>query len=55
MNSLQEKMDKALETVLGQVINNLKPAEALAQAEAVLKMVQAREILMIERKEPPKK
>lgn len=43
---MEEKLDKALETLLDQVRTNLKPAEANEQAEAILKMAQARQLLI---------
>ena len=50
---MEEKLDKAIETLLDQVRTNLKPAEANEQAEAVLKMAQARQLLIQEK--PAKK
>ncbi len=43
---MEEKIDKAIEILLDQVRTNLKPAEANEQAEAILKMAQARQLLM---------
>lgn len=52
---LEEKMDKAIGVVLGQVITSLKPTEAVQQADAVMKMVQARQQLIATRKEALRK
>ena len=42
---MDEKIDKAIEILLDQVRTNLKPAEANEQADAILKMAQARQLL----------
>lgn len=39
---MEEKIDKAIETVLGQVRPNLKPDEALKQTQAVLNLMHAK-------------
>lgn len=51
---MDEKIDKAIEILLDQVRTNLKPAEANEQAEAILKMAQARQLL-VEGRTIPKK
>ncbi len=52
--TLEEKIDKALDTLLDQVRTNLKPPEALQQTQALLNMAHAKHILLNEGK-PPKK
>ena len=43
---MDEKIDKAIEILLDQVRTNLKPAEADLQASAILKMAQAKQLLV---------
>lgn len=43
---MDEKIDKAIEILLDQVRVNLKPSEANEQAEAILKMAQARHLIL---------
>ena len=43
---MEEKLDKAIEILLDQVRTNLKPSEADLQASAILKMAQARQLLV---------
>ncbi len=52
---MEEKIDKAIEILLDQIRTNLKPAEANEQAEAILKMAQARQLLVGEGKATTKK
>ena len=41
---MEEKIDKAIETVLLQVRSNLKPDEALKATQAVLNMMHAKSV-----------
>ena len=43
---MEEKIDKAIETVLLQVRSNLKPDEALKATQAVLNIMHARSLWM---------
>jgi len=41
---MDEKIDKAIDTALGQVRTNLKPDEALKQTQAVLNLMHAKSV-----------
>lgn len=52
--TLEEKIDKAIVILVGQIRTSLKPPEALQQTQALLNMAHARTQLLGEGK-PPKK
>lgn len=52
---MEDKIEKAIDTLLDQVRTNLKPAEALQQTQAILNMAHAKQILLSKETPTPKK
>jgi hypothetical protein len=55
IESMDEKIDKAIGILLDQIRSNLKPNETLQQTQAVLNMAHAKHILLSEGKTTLKK